>query len=172
MVMKAFVIAAILMLALATTSYAVAVGSPYLEDNTLKIQQDKTTTYTITIQNTAETDIRVKVRVSGIAEIVDEKEFYEVKAGNTNFPVTFKITLPKDAELGDTYNVGYSVIPVGTGGFVGLTLNKEVKVEIVKNPDKVYLGTYLRENGLLWLVIFAVVIGYAWYKRNERKRKK
>lgn len=170
--MKAFVIAAILMLALATTSYAIAVGSPYLEDNTLKIQEGKTATYTITIQNVGKTDLKVKVLVSGIAEIVDEKEFYEVKAGNTNFPITFKITPPEDAELGDTYDVGYSVRPVSSGGFIGITLNKEIKVEIVKNPDKVYLGSYLRENGLLWLVIFAAVIGYAWYKRNERKRKK
>jgi len=170
--MKAFVIAVILMLMLATNSYAVAVGSPYLEDNTLKIQEGKTATYTITLQNVNKADIQVKVIVNGIAEIVDGKEFYEVKAGNTNFPVTFKITPPEDAELGDTYNVGYSIIPKGPGGFIGLTMNREVKVEIVKNPDKVYFGSYMRENGLLWLVLLVIVIGYAWYKRNERKRKK
>ena len=166
-------VAAILMLMLAGSSYAIAVGAPYLEDNTLKVQEGKSATYTITLQNVEESDAYVQVSVAGIAEIADKKDGYAVPAGKTDFPVTFNIIPPEDAELGDVYEVTYSVRGGKSGGLpVGLTMNRKLEVEIVKNPDKVYFGSYMRENGMLWAVLLLIVIGYAWYKRNERKRKR
>ncbi|MBI2664945.1 hypothetical protein HYX10_06425 [Candidatus Woesearchaeota archaeon] len=167
------IVAAIVILALAANAHAIAVGSPYLEENTLKIPEGQTATYTITLQNIEDSDAQAIVSAAGIAEIIDEKESYIVPAGVTDFPIAFKITPPEDAELGDVYEVSYSVRGGKAGSLpVGLTLNRKFNVEITKNPDKFYFGTYLREKGFLWMALLITVAGYAWYKRNERKRKK
>ncbi len=172
--MKTFTIAAFILLALAANSYAIAVGSPFLQDDTLKIPESHSGSYTIVLQNIEESNANLDVILnSEIAEIVDKKDVYVVPAGVTDYPVTFKITQPEGAKLGDVYTVTYEVKSKDIGGGLpmSLGLTKSFKVEIVKNPEKLYFGIYLREKGLLWAMVFAVLIGYAWYVRNERKKK-
>jgi len=155
--------------------YAIAVGSPYLGDNTLKIPEGSTGVYVFTLQNIGEGDEIVTIHVSGKGvELVDEKDEYVIKSGDTNFPLTLNID-PGNAILGDVYEVSYSVKPIsaeGTAFPIAVGITKRFKVEIIKDPNKLYLGSYLSENGLIWVVVLITVIGYAWYKRNERKKKK
>lgn len=174
--MKALIIAvaAVILLASAMNSYAIAIGSPYLDDNTLKLPEEQSATYTIVLQNIEKSDARLDVILnSNFAEIVDKKDVYVVPAGVTDYPVTFKITQPEGAKLGDVYTIDYEVSSKNADGSLPMALGitKSFRVEIVKNPEKFYFGSYLRENGLLWLLLFAMLIGYAWYVRNERKKK-
>lgn len=172
--MKAILLVIGLFCVLAMHVTAVAVGSPYLPDNTMKIPEELSGEYTITLQNVGETEVFYRVKLnSNIAEIVDEKDVYVVGAGVTNFPVTFRVE-PGDASLGEVYDIEYVVTAAESEGTlpVALGIAKHFKVEIVQNPDKVYFGSYMRDNGLLWGFLFIVIVGYVWYKRNERKKKR
>ena len=174
MLMKYLIFLAVLLL-LASNAYAIAVSSPYLENNVLRLQEETSTTFTLVLQNIEERDEEIQITVtSEAASLENPKEFYVIPAGNTNFPVNLKIVPPKNAKLGDTYRVEYSVHSrtVGSGFPIAVGINKRFTVEITKNSEKFYFGSYLRENGLLWITIFAILIGYVWYKRNEKKKRK
>src|SRR3989338_5154674 len=97
--------------------YSVGISSPYLENNTLKLIKGQSTMYTITLQNSEDIDINVKINYdSNIAKIIDYKEVYTLPAGKIDTQISFNITAPEKARIGDVYSVSYSMRPLSISG--------------------------------------------------------
>lgn len=96
-----------------SSTLAFGYNSPYWKDNPLKMYPGESKYIQFTLENSIaeQNDARVKVSLleSGdIAEIIGETEFI-VPPGAKNQNIIIKITLPKDAEIGKTYNIKFGV---------------------------------------------------------------
>ena len=127
-------------------------------------------TYKIKLQNVDDEERKaILVMDSEITEIIDYKEIYILPKGVSNTPVVFNVTAPKNAMVGDEYSIGYYVEPLsGEGGAIqlGIRMNKQLKVKIVKNSNKFYIDDHFPEFAVLGALLALFII------TNKKKRKK
>lgn len=160
---------------------ALGVSAPFLEDNTLMVQDGKATTIQLVLQNTNDEPVTTLFSLSSdenIANVIDPKPSYLLPPKSSDTIITVNITSPSGAKIGSLYNVKYSFGPVepSTGGTISFVpgISRAFKVKIVRDPDQFYFGYYLKEKGLMWLVILLIVVcyvAYGVYKRKKKKRK-
>jgi len=124
---------------------ALGVSSDFLENNTLELIDGSSTIYGIRLQNPDEEEVNVRLVLnSNTAKIINYKEIYTLSKGKTE--VLFNITAPEDARIGDIYGVGYYMEPVsalGGGGIpIGMKINKDFKVKIIRDTNKFYFESW------------------------------
>ncbi len=161
---------------------AIGLSGPFLEDNTLGVQEGKATTMQLVLQNTNDEPVLTLFSLSSdgnIANVIDPKPSYLLPPKSSDTTITLNITAPPGAKIGSLYNVKYSFGPVepSSGGTITFIpgISRAFKVKIVRDPDKFYFGYYLKEKGLMWLVILLVVVcyvAYGIYKRKNGKKRK
>ncbi|MFH1506110.1 MAG: OadG family protein [archaeon] len=79
-----------------------------LPDKTLSVSPGETVIYTLMLENEAKEDIDVRFYVqSNVADVVDGKENYTLKANTYNTKARINITLSQNARVGSTYPVYY-----------------------------------------------------------------
>ena len=158
---------------------ALGVSGPFLESNTLDVQDGKATTMQLVLQNTNDEPVLTVFALSSegdIANVIDRQSSYLLPPKSINTVIVLNITAPQGAKIGSIYEVKYSFGPVepSTGGIIAFApgISRSFKVKIVRDPDRFYLGYYLKEKGLMWLVILLILIGYVWYGFHKKKSKR
>lgn len=173
--MRKLVILFLFILLFSSKIYAIGIVSPYLVNNTLKIINGESTIYTITLQNTEDRDIDVKIGYSSeIAKIIDYKEIYTLPAGKIDTKISFNITAPEDAINGDTYTISYSMMPLSSSGegtlSMVLGMNKKFDVEIIKDPDSFDIRIFIRilfDYAPLIIAVIIILTIVIWKKKKK-----
>jgi hypothetical protein len=180
-----FIFLTVILLPLISSS---GVATPYWDENPLKMSPGESVTVTLSLQNmVGEEDIKVKAELSSegnIAALVDPNPEYSVPFGRDNVPVSIKITIPSDAQVGTKYDISASFRQVSdeTGQMlhVASAFTSELPVEVVgvgespvkeepKAPEKTNnMFTYV----LLLLGIVLVVIVIVAVRKNMAPDKK
>ncbi|MBI2550474.1 hypothetical protein HYV83_04825 [Candidatus Woesearchaeota archaeon] len=172
-------LAAIFALTATIEAYALGVSTPYIENNILGVTEGKSVMFTITLQNVEKEDMRARVDSSSdgnIASIIDHKDVYVLPAGSLDTKVTFNITAPEKAKIGDVYDFRFTVAPLQTqaGGLISVLpgISRSFKVVITRDSNKFYLNYYLTETGKLWGIVLLVLAGYIAYGIYKRRKSK
>ncbi len=160
---------------------AIGVSSPYWDENPLKMFPGQTKDVAFTLVNKPDADTAqafVEMTESaGIAQLTSGTE-YTVIPGETDTKVILTIKIPETTNIGETYNVGFSVKaapPEGEGTVqisVGYDVNfpvtivseSEVPKDQITTPEKKGIGT------LVWVLIIAIVIVLVIILLLKRKR--
>jgi len=113
--------------------YSFGVGTPYLENNTLKLEPGQSYTYTITIQNNEDLQFDVQIKYNS-----DNNIAYLIPANMHILPKTFnnvynfQIQIPKEAKPGDLYVLSYAAKPLlNVSGQVPMVVEIARKVTIL-----------------------------------------
>lgn len=167
---KLVILLPIILLLFSLKIYAVGISSPYLVNNTIKLMEGKSTIYTINLQNTEDIDIDVSITYSSeIAKIIDYKERYTLPAKKLDTKISFNITAPIDAKIGDTYTISYSMKSLGSSGdgLLPMTtgMSKKFNVEIIKDPDSPDTNFLL----YFFVSVIAVLILIIIWKKIKKK---
>jgi len=128
----------ILAMLLSVSVSAFGVGTQYMENRTLNLYPGQTYLFKVELQNKDEQEVTVKVILdSSIATLIGGPEVTIPAKTYDNVQVYFNITVPKTAQLGDTYNINYLVAPVEKGeGQVPLAVqyDRTFKILVVERP--------------------------------------
>jgi hypothetical protein len=147
---------------------ALGVSSPYWNEHPLKMYAGETRTIPFILVNRETESSQAIVTLedgAGIAEITSGTE-YTVPFGTANIPIELKVTIPDNADIGETYNVKLSVkAPLGEGGEsvqVGITYNLKFPVQVVeesKASSIVEMPKKEVEEGIAvyWLLIIGII---------------
>jgi hypothetical protein len=147
---------------------ALGVSSPYWNTNPLKMAPGETRQVEFTLVNGDAETIEVVASLeedAGIAEIIGNDE-YLVEPGATDSKVALRISIPKNVNVGDFYDVEFSVRSTSDEeGTVQLDLKYDVKFPVqVVEKSEVPLGpqTKIKKIGkIIWFVFIALIIGLA-----------
>ncbi|MEK6854910.1 MAG: hypothetical protein AABX73_01680 [Nanoarchaeota archaeon] len=184
---KNIIIIALVTALLIPNIQALGISSPYWEGNPLEMQpgQTKEISFALTNSIKEETDARAIISLtegSEIAEIVGNKE-YLIPVGSSNQKVNLKITIPKESQIGATYNVKLSLssVPENKTANIQIGLNYDVSfpVKIVaESPQKTEDITQTGEKPrnviliisiILLLLAVIILIVYLISKRKNNK---
>lgn len=171
-------ISAIALLIMAAPATAIGVSMPFLENNVLQLAEGHSAQFTIILQNVEESEVAVRLDYASdgnVAGIIDYRQLYMLPAKSLGTKAMFNITAPQKAEIGDVYEVKFTVSPVqaqagGAIGFVG-GISRSFKVVIIRDPNKFYLNYYIAETGWLWGIVVLILAGYVAYGVYKRKKK-
>jgi hypothetical protein len=118
---------------------AFGISYPNLENGTLNLYPNQTYLYKLVVQNKDPEDMRALITLeSSIATLVGNPEI-DVPGKTFDNAVFFNITIPLNAQIGDTYNINYKVSPIGRGeGQIPLAVayDKNFKVLVVEKPKE------------------------------------
>lgn len=120
-------------------SYAFGISTPYLENDTLKVDAGKNYTYTLTIQNVDDKNYYVDVTYSSTDNIADLRTATNYILNKTyNNTFNFDLHIPEDAKIGDRYILDYGVKPrTNESGTVtlGLELKRNIKILVINEKE-------------------------------------
>jgi hypothetical protein len=131
--MKNIIIFLILLILVSYTALAIGVAQEYLKDNMLTMKSGVSRIFTITLQNSDNFSLNVKVELqSTIAHIINYQEIYTIPPKYYDSYVRINITIPIGAKIGDRYPIDYYVQPLvlsdGAMIPVNLRINKHITV--------------------------------------------
>lgn len=112
---------------------AFGVSTPYIKDDTLLVNPGKIYEYTITLQNNGEEGYYVDINYSSTDDVASlEKTEYYVPADTYNTTFSFKLDIPANAAIGETYALGYSAKPrVNGSGSVSMGVEMKRGITIL-----------------------------------------
>lgn len=162
---------------------AFSVSSPYMENKTLNLFPDSgTTDLEFVLQNGggATENISVKVSIlegSEIISITNEDDVYAVVPGD-KVPVNFKITLPEEVMIGNTYNIRleFKTVSIGQNGEFGFGTGQEqnFKVAVVEEvvPEKEIELTRILSYLIVGILLVLLIIVMFLSKKKKKHSKK
>ena len=114
---------------------AFGVSTPYLENDTLKMEAGQTSVYTITVQNGDNQDYYVNISYSSTDNIANlRKTAYFIPSKTYNNTFYFDISVPKNASKGQSYTLEYSAKPITNESStlsVGLEIKRHITIEVI-----------------------------------------
>ena len=167
---------------------ALGVSSAYHENNPLKIYPGETKEVAFTLVNGESYLEEVVVSLkegSEIASIISGEKYRVIPLSN-DVKIILRINIPEDANLGEEYSVGFTVIPdskeeQGTVQF-GIGYNIIFPVKIISEPmkaiaakeDKKDLRTTINIiiTLIITILIIVAIISYKWIARKKRHSQK
>jgi len=146
---------------------ALGVSTSYWKDNPLDMYPGQTKEITFTLTNkpdeeTARAIVSIDERTE-IAQLISGSE-YNVAPGTANTKVTLKIIIPETAEIGNIYNVGFSVkaAPSEEEGTVQLGVQYKIDfpVRVVSKSEVSETITEKPQTSSLlkWIVAITLVV--------------
>jgi hypothetical protein len=131
--MKRLAILVIFILLISGSVHAIGVAQEYLKDNILQMAPGTTRIFTITLQNSDNSSLNVKLSLnSKIASIIQYQEIYTIPPMFYDLYIRLNITVPADAKIGEIYPVDYFVQPLvladGAMIPINLRINKHFSV--------------------------------------------
>ncbi len=138
--LKKFGIVVLTLLVLCFDVFAFGIVMPYWEGRPLVMHPGESKDVVLELQNVAEDDITVEVRMtkgSEIASIVDKSSVYEVPKGSTSIPINLKVSIPPNTTLGSSYEISISIKDVSPkgGGMVQLTTSIDKAFTVIVEPE-------------------------------------
>jgi hypothetical protein len=102
----------LLLVCLSNLCLAFGISTPYIVNDTLKIQAGNSYKYTLTIQNSEPEDYYVDINYSSTKNVVSlEKTAYYTSSNTYNNTFNFNILVPNEAKLGEKYLLEYTAKP-------------------------------------------------------------
>lgn len=162
--------------------FALGISSPYWKSNPLKMYPGETREVSFVLANAIDeqTDAEAFVDLkesAGIAEIISKTE-YSIPPGEKD-KVVLKISIPKEAQIGDSYNVQFSVRPSPEEGTGNVQLEVEYNVdfpvvvvvesEITPQPEGPQIQNEKTNTIIITLIIIIIII-IALYLVLKRKK--
>ena len=154
---------------------AFGVASPYYPGHPLVLAKGETQTVNLNLQNmVGDQDVNVRGYLAGGADIASlSKIDFLVKAKTSDTMVPVQISIPKDAQTGQTIKVTVGFLTVNTGGAGTVSLDTaietsfdvQVSVETAKTSITIYVIIGII---ILLILIIAVLLG----KKKSHSRKK
>ena len=121
---------------------ALSVASDFLEKNRLILTEETSAIYSIRLQNPEKDEIDVKVTYdSTFMKAIGFKEEYTLPP-QSSVRIEFNVTAPKYIKNNNLFGIGYTVHQLtGAGSGIGFLpkISKNVKLEVVKDPDRLYI---------------------------------
>lgn len=170
-----FIVLILTALILISNVEALAVASDYLEDNTLQLIEGTSTIYSIRLQNTGSDETRVKIDYDGtLMKAIDFKEEYTLPPKSST-RIEFNVTAPEYKKNSNVFTLSLTAHQTAVGGASGIgflpKINKNFKLEVLKNPDRFYIDP-------LYMVYAAIVLAFLglvhrkkiidlWKRRNQ-----
>lgn len=151
--------------------FAFGVSSPYWKDNSLEMYPGQSKTVTLNLQNLADGagDVVAELELvesSGISSLVRER--YDVDAGE-QVDAGLRVSVPSDAEVGDSYNIEVSVKTLTSGESPGVAfgtgMTTAFQVNVVEKPEMPISTTTI---AIIIIAIVAVLV-IIWYLLRRRK---
>lgn len=177
-IISALLIIGIIMLA--TQVLALDISAPYWNSNPLKMYPGESREISFTLSNSinekASAKAQIKIEESqGIAELASQSE-YIVPPGSNNNKVKLKISIPSTANIGETYNVRFSVksLPADEQANIQLNVayNVEFPVQIISKSESDFMPrekNYATSILILILVIIIAIIAVFLLKKKKLK---
>jgi len=141
---------------LCENAYAFGIATPYLENDTLRLEPGQSYTYVITLQNNDDTDYYVDFNyTSDVATLKELPSIVPSKSYNTQ--LSFDIKIPDKAFPGDRFSLAYSARPIlNKTGQVGMTveIRRTLKIEVVEKNGQGYKITFGDRIGRVWQDLF------------------
>ena len=110
-----------------TFSHAFGISTPYLENDTLKVNAGLNYEYSLVIQNGDDKGYYVDINYSSTDNVANLKNItYFVPSNTYNSTFYFDIAIPKDAPIGKTYTLEYTAKP-RLNETAPITLGVEIK---------------------------------------------
>jgi hypothetical protein len=176
----------LLSMVLLVCSVTAAFSTPYLVNNTVRLNGSEKYEFEIIFQNTDDTSTVMDFEVLSGNEWI-EPDTFSVKVPPKTYDMkqSFIISIPENVtvngnsekvEYNKVYEIQYAISSgnPGEGGMVSVTskVKKTVKVVAVKAELATTAGN--DENGsntVLWLIVIAAIagVGYLYYKDQQKK---
>jgi hypothetical protein len=156
-----------------------AFANTFLEDKTMELWKGETGEYCIYLQNTGEEDLFQVIKIfEGEEYIRNMKEInqeFNVLVGTVSddLPVCMEVKLPRDAEKGEKYLIGYGVAGVSDSDEKGMVSFAPIQIR-----EKFYLTEKLEKKPvpISAYIIFAFMVialsGALGYKIHKRRKLK
>lgn len=177
--MRIIIILVLLSSLLSLNAKALAVASDYLENNMLVLEEGASTIYSIRLQNTESYEAAYKVDYDkNFLKPIEYKEQYIVEP-KSSYRIEFNVTAPaydhKD-QNNNLLTLGYTVHQLtgqSGGGIPFLTkINKNFKLKVIKNPNKLYIN-YLSVGYIAVLLLLTFfLLKKCLFNKNISKKKK
>jgi hypothetical protein len=168
------VILILLCLLLSLNAKALAVASDYLEDNTLALVEGTSKIYSIRLQNPDSFESRVKIDYDRqYMKAMDFKEEY-ILPPKSSTRIEFNVTAPNYNKNNNKFVVSYTVhqltAPSG-GGIPFLTkINKNFKLKVEKNPNKLHAEDFFKLAYSITLLAISFFILKSLIKKKHNKK--
>jgi hypothetical protein len=161
---------------------AFGVGAAYYKENPLKISAGETKEIIFNLKNgPGPEDVTVISSItqgSGILELVDSENVLVPMGGSVN--IRTRITIPNDAEIGDTYPIEmtFTTVSDGAGAFgFSSSVSRKFDVIIVPTAEELEKQAMLAELGpistemivIVVIVIALIIILIIWIKLRKKK---
>ena len=169
--MKKLILPLIALILASSMVFAFGVSSPYWEDNPMELSPGESEVVMLNLQNKAGAteSVTATIRVLEGYELLSlPQDTYEVAAGGeTDVPVT--VTIPSNAEAGDTYSIRMEVKEAtsGEGGMVamGTGFLVEFNINIVEGA-----GIGMNTTTILSIIaiVIAAIIIYCLLRRKKK----
>ena len=171
---------AVILISLSLVS-ALGVNSPYWKDNPLKMYPGETKYVEFNLENSVSEKEDAKAIVElldsqNIAEITSQKEFI-IPPGSKENKIIIKISIPKGTEIGNTYNIKFSVRSPQNEkeGIVQINIGYDVEFPIIivsqseiSNKSSKETASYKAIIVILLLAVI-LIIAYLIYRKNKFK---
>ena len=173
--MKILVLTIFILIALVYNVNALAVASDFLENDTIVLIEGASRLYGIRIQNPSQQEIRVKLTYDeAILKVIDYQDEYIIPP-ETNYPVLFNVSTPKNAKPNQIYTVSYTIHQLagsGSGLPILIKIAKNFKLKITKDPNKFYISDYYPyiPNVVIILIIIFVLFRKDWIRKKFMKK--
>jgi|GEM_PF-3675498 len=188
----------IMAFAMLESTLAFGVAANYLKDDTMTVAPGESRDYSLEIQNAQSSPIDAVVSVeSTVATVVNQQPTYRVGGDTPTTAVVLRISVPKDATVGASYPVRYTVTPASvageqapinlkfSGGFtvkVGTSSEQKATppqssgapVVVAKKNESPATNTWILIAGVL-MVLFVLAALLVWHHphpQNLTKRKR
>ena len=159
---------------------SIAVVTDFLEDSTLHLMEGTSTTYGIRLQNRDSTPARVAITYDdSVMKIIDPKDEYTIDPKTTK-KIVFNITAPQYKKNSNIFDFSYTVHQLSGGGGSGIPfltkINKQLKLEVSKHPDRFYIDplyfVYAAVGLVLLLYVYRKKMIGLWKRRNKTLKNK
>ena len=158
------VILILLGLVLALNANALSVASDYLENDRLTLIEGTSKIYSIRLQNPDSFESTIRIDYDkDYMQAIDFKEEFTLPP-KSSIRIEFNVIAPEYDKNKNLLPISYTVHQIsGAGGsgasFLG-KINKNFQLEVIRNPDRVYLD---RNYIIIGIIIGAIVLALLLY---------
>ena len=154
---------------------AAGVAVPYWNENPLKLAPGESTTIQLTLQNmVGDEDVTFEATLSGEGVALLDGSIYSVPLG-AEVPVNLKVDVPKNANIGENYNIAISFRETARegGGMIGVTgaVTARFPVEVVGEEDSLLYGKKSKSEFDAWMfIILGLIILVGIFLITKKKK--
>ncbi len=163
--------------------FALGINSPYWKDNPLKMYPGEIKNIQFVLENSVSEEKSAEAIISlidsgGISEIIGKTEF-TIPPGSKDKKVELKVSIPNNAQIGELYNIKFSVKPANTQqeGNIQAVIGYDIEFPVIVTeksqiPIEPISTTEGKSNYTIFIIILVILVIailtlYFIYKRKS-----